>query len=84
MTEEVDNLALAFMTKSNLSPKASDDAIHIALATVNRLDYLLTWNCKHIANGQIQKKLLNICSEFGSKLPIICTPYELMGELNYA
>ncbi|ELS48350.1 hypothetical protein C789_1880 [Microcystis aeruginosa FACHB-905 = DIANCHI905] len=42
--------------------------------------YLLTWNCKHIANAQIQKKLLNICADFGYKLPLICTPYELMGE----
>ncbi len=68
------------MEKSNLPPKASDDAIHIAVATVNRLDYLLTWNCKHIANAQIQRKLLNIAEELGYKLPILCTPYELMGE----
>jgi predicted nucleic acid-binding protein len=80
ITEEVDNLALAFMEKSNLPPKASDDAIHIAVATVNNLDYLLTWNCKHIANAQIQRKLFNIASELGYKLPILCTPYELMGE----
>ncbi|MEA5502289.1 GNAT family N-acetyltransferase [Halotia wernerae UHCC 0503] len=58
------------MTKSNLPAKASDDAIHIALATVNSLDYLLTWNCKQIANAQIQKKLLEICSDFGYTLPI--------------
>ncbi|MFM7220961.1 MAG: DNA-binding protein [Nodosilinea sp.] len=58
----------------------SDDAVHIALATVNSLNYLLTWNCKHIANAQIRRKLLEICSDFGYTLPIICTPYELMGE----
>ncbi len=80
VTETVENLAAQFILRSNLPPKASDDAIHIALATVNRLDYLLTWNCKHIANAQIQKKLREICSSFGHTLPIICTPYELMGE----
>lgn len=80
VTEAVENLATQFMMKSNLPSKASDDAIHIALATVNSLDYLLTWNCKHIANAQIQKKLLEISSDFGYTLPIICTPYELMGE----
>lgn len=80
ITEAVDNLASAFIAKSNLPPKASDDAVHIAVATVNAIDYLLTWNCKHIANAQIQKKLLNICADFGYKLPLICTPYELMGE----
>ncbi len=74
VTEAVENLATQFMMKSNLPTNASDDAIHIALATVNSLDYLLTWNCKHIANAQIQKKLLEICSDFGYALPIICTP----------
>lgn len=79
VTEAVENLAAQFMRKSNLPVKASDDAVHIALATVNGLDYLLTWNCKHIANAQIQRKLIEICSDFGYTLPIICTPYELMG-----
>lgn len=80
VTETVEDLAAQFIVRSNLPSKASDDAIHIALATVNALDYLLTWNCKHIANAQIQRKLSEICSDFGYTLPIICTPYELMGE----
>lgn len=53
----VQNLAAQLLSQSNLPPKASDDALHIAVATVYGLDYLLTWNCKHIANAQIQKKL---------------------------
>ncbi|WP_346341721.1 type II toxin-antitoxin system VapC family toxin [[Phormidium] sp. ETS-05] len=57
VTEAVDDLASEFMAKTNLPPKAADDAIHIAVATVNNLDYLLTWNCQHIANAQIQKNL---------------------------
>ena len=80
VTESVDELASEFMTKSNLPPKASDDAVHIAVATIHRLDYLLTWNCKHIANAQIQRKLTEICFDLGYKLPMICTPYELMGK----
>jgi predicted nucleic acid-binding protein len=80
VTEAVEDLAAQFMARSNLPSKASDDAVHIALATVNSLNYLLTWNCKHIANAQIQRKLLEICSDSGYTLPIICTPYELMGE----
>jgi len=79
VTESVEDLADQFMARSKLPPKASDDAVHIALATVNGLDYLLTWNCKHIANAQIRKKLLEVCLDFGYVLPIICTPYELMG-----
>jgi predicted nucleic acid-binding protein len=80
LTEAVQNLGSQFLTRSNLPSKASDDAIHIAAATVHGLDYLLTWNCKHIANAQIQRKLAEICLDFGYKLPLICTPYELMGE----
>lgn len=80
LTEAVQALGAQFLIRSNLPPKASDDAIHIAAATVHGLDYLLTWNCKHIANAQIQRKLAAICLDFGYKLPTICTPYELMGE----
>jgi predicted nucleic acid-binding protein len=80
LTEAIQDLGMQFLAKSNLPVKASDDAIHIATATVHGLDYLLTWNCKHIANAQIQKKLAEICLEFGYKLPTICTSYELMEE----
>lgn len=80
LTESVQDLGLQFLTRSSMPPKASDDAIHIAAATVHGLDYVLTWNCKHIANAQIQRKLAEISTNFGYRLPIICTPYELMGD----
>lgn len=78
--QAVEDLATQFLAKSNLPPKAAPDAFHIALATVYRLDYLLTWNSKHIANAQIQKKLSQISLEYGYELPTLCTPYELKGE----
>jgi predicted nucleic acid-binding protein len=80
VNERVQSLAVQFLTKSNLPAKAADDALHIAIATFYGLDYLLTWNCKHIANAQIQKKLTQIGIEAGYELPTICTPYELMGD----
>ncbi|MGG6268710.1 type II toxin-antitoxin system VapC family toxin [Leptolyngbya sp. AN03gr2] len=80
LNEAVKDLAKQFLIQSNLPPKAADDAVHIAAATVHRMDYLLTWNCKHIANVQIQKKLSSICLKLGYTLPAICTPYELMGD----
>jgi predicted nucleic acid-binding protein len=80
INEDVQSLAAEFLSKSNLPPKAAADALHIALATVYGLDYLLTWNCKHIANAQIQKKLAQVTFNAGYELPTICTPYELMGE----
>ncbi|MDJ0745998.1 MAG: hypothetical protein QNJ32_21900 [Xenococcaceae cyanobacterium MO_167.B27] len=79
LTEEAIELAQEFLQQSNLPPKASNDALHMALAAVYGLDYLLTWNCKHMANAQIQKKRSQISFDLGYKLPFICTPYELMG-----
>jgi hypothetical protein len=72
-------LAEQFLERSNLPAKADVDAVHIAAATVHGMDYLLTWNCKHIANAQIQRKLAEISLDFGYELPILCTPYELLG-----
>lgn len=80
LNQAVQELAAQFLARSNLPSKAADDAVHIAVATVHGMDYLLTWNCKHIANAQIQKKLSEICCDFGYELPTICTPYELMGD----
>lgn len=80
LNQAVRDLSKQFLLQSNLPPKASDDAVHIAAATVHGLDYLLTWNCKHIANAQIQKKLAQISANFGYELLVICTPYELLGD----
>ncbi|PAX60063.1 type II toxin-antitoxin system VapC family toxin [Brunnivagina elsteri] len=78
-SELAQELVIQFLSKTNLPAKAANDAAHIAIATVHGMDYLLTWNCKHIANAHIQKKLTQICSEFGYELPTICTPYEMIG-----
>jgi len=80
LNKDVKDLAAQFQARSNLPSFAADDTVHIAAATVHVMDYLLTWNCKHIANAQIQNKLSEISIEFGYNLPRICTPYELMGE----
>jgi hypothetical protein len=80
LNQDVQNLAVQLLTRSNLPPKARIDAIHIAAATVHGMNYLLTWNCKHIANAQIQGKLAEISLDFGHVLPIFCTPNELMGD----
>ncbi|CCH92277.1 conserved hypothetical protein [Microcystis aeruginosa PCC 9432] len=79
LNQAVLDLAEQFLERSNLPAKADIDAVHIAPATVHGMDYLLTWNCKHIANAQIQGKLAEISLDFGYELPILCTPYELLG-----
>ncbi len=55
------------------------DAIHIAISCVYGIDYLLTWNCKHIANAQKRKEIETVCIKFGYIFPVICTPEELLG-----
>jgi hypothetical protein len=62
--------------------KAAEDALHIAVATIHGVDYLLTWNCRHIANPEIQRNIAAYLEQIGLFLPFICTPEELLGEEN--
>ncbi|MEM6406105.1 MAG: hypothetical protein AAF669_05905 [Pseudomonadota bacterium] len=58
--------------------KAEVGALHVAIAAVHQIDYLLTWNCTHIANAVMRPRIENICQEQGLSSPVICTPFELM------
>ncbi len=78
---EVLELADIFVKQKALVDSAKEDALHIAVATIHRLDYLLTWNCQSIANMEIQQKLAPICAEQGYEMPSICTPQTLMGNI---
>ncbi|MDP1676566.1 MAG: type II toxin-antitoxin system VapC family toxin [Bacteroidota bacterium] len=80
MKNEVLSVAESFMKLSSMPKKASEDALHISVATVHHVDYLLSWNCAHIANASIQKELSKIAFSLGYELPILCTPLELFGE----
>jgi len=77
-TTDVDALAIALLTQIPLPQKAQVDALHIAVAAVHGMDYLLTWNCKHIANAAIRSNIERICRSKGFDPPTICTPQELM------
>lgn len=80
VTEGALVLAENLIKKGALPEKAMEDALHISVATVNGIDYLITWNCKHIANAKIRDKIGQICRSIGYEPPIICTPEELMEE----
>jgi predicted nucleic acid-binding protein len=80
--DEVVNLAEKLLNGAALPLKAKDDALHIAIAAVHEINYLLTWNCKHIANANKRTVIENICREAGYQPSIICTPEELLGD-NY-
>ena len=60
--------------------KAVEDALHVAVATLNGMDYLLTWNFKHIANAIMRYKIERVCRLAGYEPSIICTPQELLEE----
>ena len=62
-----------------IPPKAVEDALHIAVAAIHGMDYLLTWNCKHIANAEKEHAIATVCRSNNFEPPIICTPEELMG-----
>ncbi|MEX2139624.1 MAG: type II toxin-antitoxin system VapC family toxin [Pirellulales bacterium] len=63
----------------NLLPlTAADDAVHLAAAVFNGVNYLLTWNCKHLANAFIRPRLEQFCRDHLFRPPVICTPQELM------
>ena len=80
VTEDDESLAQAILSTGVLPPRALRDAAHIAVAAVNEIDYLLTWNCKHLANAQIARRIALVCERLGYRMPTICTPEELMGE----
>jgi hypothetical protein len=76
----VERLAEQFIRDGALPEVAAEDAIHIALAAVHRIDYLLTWNCRHIDNAEKKPAIRAVCAIVGYPCPEICTPEELMGE----
>ncbi len=79
VTQEMIGLAEALIQEAIIPAKAIEDALHIAVSTLHHVDFLLTWNCRHIANPVIQEKIAVYLEQLGLFLPIICTPEELLG-----
>ena len=80
VTDGVVALAKRLVDEGALPRQATDDAIHIAVAAVHGVDYLLTWNCRHLDNAERKPLVRNVCAICGYRCPEICTPLELMGE----
>jgi len=79
LTPGAESLTQAILASGALPPLAGRDAAHVAVAAFHGVDYLLTWNCKHLANAQIMRKMESVCQGLGFRMPIICTPEALMG-----
>ncbi len=80
ITDAAGELAVKLVASGAVPRKAGEDALHIAVATVHGVDYLLTWNCKHIANATMRQAIERVCREAGYEPPVICTPEELMND----
>lgn len=78
ITLECKELAAEIMKRAFLPEKADVDALHIAVAALNGIDYLLTWNCKHIANASLRRIIERVLSEANIEAPVICTPQEMI------
>jgi hypothetical protein len=78
--EPARELARKFLERKLIPPKAVEDALHVAIATTQGMDFLLTWNCRHIANAEVMDRLGAVCLELGFQMPTLCTPEQLMGE----
>jgi hypothetical protein len=77
-TTDAQVLASALLSAAAMPAKAAMDAIHVAIATVHGMNFLLTWNCTHIANAVMRESIEEVCRRQGFKPPIICTPEELI------
>lgn len=80
LTRGIMELAESLVVAGPIPRKAAVDALHIATATAYGYEYLLTWNCRHIANAEIRRAAESVVRKHGFELPVICMPEELMGE----
>lgn len=80
LSEAVRQLARDLLDANAVPHEYAEDAIHIAVSAVHGVEYLLTWNCAHIANAQMRDSIEDVCRNAGYEPPTICTPEELMGE----
>jgi predicted nucleic acid-binding protein len=77
---EDESLAAKLIVGGGFPPAAELDALHVALAAVHAVDFLLTWNCRHINNADTKPAIRSICALAGYVCPEICTPQELLPE----
>jgi predicted nucleic acid-binding protein len=73
------DIADEIMSRAILPEKARTDALHIATVAHHRIQYLLTWNCRHIANARILPRIHDVLNDLSIPVPVICTPEEMVG-----
>ncbi len=78
LTEEVGALARVLIDGGLVPEKAASDAVHIAVASVHEMNYIVTWNFKHIANPYTRDRMRQVVADAGFRLPVMCSPEELI------
>jgi hypothetical protein len=78
--DEAEDFAARLIEDGGVPVGAEGDALHIAIAAIHEMDYLLTWNCRHIDNAVTKPIIRSICAVAGYCCPEICTPLELLSE----
>lgn len=71
-------LAATIIRELSLPPRAQPDALHVAIAAMNGVQYLLTWNCRHLTNAVLRPRIESVCRDSGHEPPVICAPPDLM------
>lgn len=80
VTEAAAELARTLVTSGLVPALASPDAVHIALASAHKIDFLVTWNFKHIANPRIRERMRTRINDSGFRMPVMCSPEELLND----
>lgn len=75
-----EELAEKLIAHSPIPDNAQDDALHVAIASCHAVNFLITWNFRHLANAHLIPKVRTIVEDAGYRFPHICTPEELMGD----
>jgi predicted nucleic acid-binding protein len=78
ISDEAVQLAESLVKRGGVPRSFGEDALHIALCAVHGINFLMTWNCKHLANASRRHKIEEIVENEGFQCPVICTPAELM------
>ena len=77
---DAESLASALLAANAVPANSARDALHVAIAATQGIDYLITWNFRHINNASTRTMVVNVVSDFGLVCPVLCSPEELMGE----
>ena len=78
LSDDVTRLVEAYAERLGLVGRARADLVHVAFAVAYEMDYLVTWNCRHLAKGETIRRLADANAELGRFTPVIVTPEELL------